>query len=48
MLDVKKRAGKTMIGAAEQIKVIVANAKENYFPKNLDVSITNDLSDKTI
>lgn len=48
MLDVKKRAGKNMIGAAEQIKVIVANAKENYFPKNLDVSITNDLSDKTI
>jgi len=48
MLDVKKRAGKNMIGAAEQIKVIVANAKENYFPKNLEVSITNDLSDKTI
>ena len=48
MLDVKKRAGKNMIGAAEQIKLIVANAKENYFPKNLEVSITNDLSDKTI
>jgi multidrug efflux pump subunit AcrB len=48
MLDVKKRAGKNMIGAAEQIKIIVANAKENYFPKNLEVSITNDLSDKTI
>ncbi len=48
MLDVKKRAGKNMIGAAEQIKNIVANAKENYFPKNLEVSITNDLSDKTI
>lgn len=48
MLDVKKRAGKNMIGAAEQIKVIVANAKENYSPKNLEVSITNDLSDKTI
>ena len=48
MLDVKKRAGKNMIGAAEQIKIIVANATENYFPKNLEVSITNDLSDKTI
>jgi multidrug efflux pump subunit AcrB len=48
MLDVKKRAGKNMIGAAEQIKLIVANATENYFPKNLEVSITNDLSDKTI
>ena len=48
MLDVKKRAGKNMIGAAEQIKVIDENAKENYFPKNLEVSITNDLSDKTI
>lgn len=48
MLDVKKRAGKNMVAAAEQIKLIVANAKENYFPKNLEVSITNDLSDKTI
>jgi multidrug efflux pump subunit AcrB len=48
MLDVKKRGGKNMIDAAEQVKIIVENAKQNYFPKNLEVSITNDLSDKTI
>ncbi|WGH74346.1 efflux RND transporter permease subunit [Tenacibaculum tangerinum] len=48
MLDVKKRAGKNMIAAADQIKKIVDKAVKEYFPKNLEVSITNDLSDKTI
>ncbi len=48
MLDVKKRAGKNMVAAADAIKNIVDNAKSNYFPKNLEVTITNDLSDKTI
>jgi len=48
MLDVKKRSGKNMVAAAEKIKEIVRKAKTDYFPSNLDVSITNDLSDKTI
>jgi len=48
MLDVKKRAGKNMVAAAEEVKVIVEEAKASYFPSNLDVTITNDLSDKTI
>ena len=48
MLDVKKRAGKNMVAAAEQIQEIVKNANANYFPKNLDVTITNDQSEKTI
>ena len=48
MLDVKKRAGENMVAAAEQVKEIVEAAKENYFPQNLEVSVTNDLSDKTI
>jgi multidrug efflux pump subunit AcrB len=48
MLDVKKRAGENMVAAAEQVKEIVKAAKENYFPQNLEVSVTNDLSDKTI
>ena len=48
MLDVKKRAGKNMVAAADEIKIIVDKAKDEYFPKNLEVSITNDLSDKTI
>lgn len=48
MLDVKKRVGKNMVAAAEKVKLIVNNAVKDYFPKNLEVSITNDLSDKTI
>jgi len=48
MLDVKKRAGKNMVDAVEQVKVIVDDAVNNYFPPNLEVTITNDQSDKTI
>ena len=48
MLDVKKRAGKNMVEAAEQIQKIVDNAVENVFPPDLKVSIANDQSSKTI
>ncbi|WP_353777337.1 efflux RND transporter permease subunit [Winogradskyella sp. 3972H.M.0a.05] len=48
MLDVKKRAGKNMVAAAEQIKVMVDDAVENVFPQDLQVSISNDQSSKTI
>ena len=48
MLDVKKRAGKNMVAAAEQIEVIVENAKKTVFPQDLSVNITNDQSPKTI
>ena len=48
MLDVKKRAGKNMVDAADQIRVIVADAIANYFPKDLEVTIANDQSSKTI
>ena len=48
MLDVKKRAGKNMVLAAEQIQDIVKDAKANVFPANLKISITNDQSPKTI
>ncbi len=48
MLDVKKRAGKNMVAAADEIKTIVDKAIKEYFPPDLEVSITNDLSDKTI
>lgn len=47
MLDVKKRAGKNMIEAVEQIKKIVAEEEENYLPQSLHVSLTNDQSIKT-
>jgi len=48
MLDVKKRSGKNMVAASEQIEIIVKRAKENYFPPNLKVTITNDQSSNTI
>lgn len=46
MLDVKKRAGKNMVAAAEQINVIIDTFKEDH--EDLAVSITNDQSEKTI
>jgi len=48
MLDVKKRSGKNMVEAAEKIEQIVKDAKENVFPSNLNITITNDQSSKTI
>ena len=48
MLDVKKRAGKNMVAAAEKVEKIVEDAKANIFPANLNITITNDQSSKTI
>ncbi|MDN3664221.1 efflux RND transporter permease subunit [Algibacter miyuki] len=48
MLDVKKRAGKNMVAAAEQIDIIVKDAIKNVFPPDLTVTIANDQSSKTI
>jgi multidrug efflux pump len=48
MLDVKKRAGKNMVAAAEKIKIIIEKAKKDVFPSNLKVTIANDQSSKTI
>ena len=48
MLDVKKRSGKNMVAAAEKVEKIVEDAKNNVFPSNLEISITNDQSSKTI
>ncbi|MFK5878482.1 MAG: efflux RND transporter permease subunit [Flavobacteriaceae bacterium] len=48
MLDVKKRAGKNMVAATEKIKVIIEDAKENVFPKDLKISVSNDQSERTI
>ncbi|MFT4669279.1 MAG: multidrug efflux pump [Ulvibacter sp.] len=48
MLDVKKRAGKNMVAAADQIKVIIDDAIKNVYPSNLKVTIANDQSSKTI
>ena len=48
MLDVKKRAGKNMVEAAQKIELIVEDAKENVFPPDVEVTIANDQSAKTI
>lgn len=48
MLDVKKRSGENMVEAAEKITTIVEDAKSNYFPADLKVTIANDQSAKTI
>ena len=48
MLDIKKRAGKNMIQAVDQIKKIIADAEANYFPPDLKVTIANDSSSKTL
>ena len=48
MLDVKKRAGKNTIEAANSIREIIEDAKSNYFPQNLNITISNDTSSKTL
>ncbi|SFC04174.1 Multidrug efflux pump subunit AcrB [Flagellimonas taeanensis] len=48
MLDVKKRSGKNMVAAADQIRVIVDDAVKNVFPQDLTVTIANDQSSMTI
>lgn len=48
MLDVKKRAGKNMIMAVDGVKAIIEDAKKNVFPSDLEVSISNDQSDRTL
>ncbi|MDO1513124.1 efflux RND transporter permease subunit [Maribacter confluentis] len=48
MLDVKKRAGRNAISAADKIKELVKKEKENYFPPDLNISIANDSSTRTL
>lgn len=47
MLDVKKRAGKNMIEAIEEIKKVVEKEQKTYFPEALNISLSNDQSIKT-
>lgn len=46
-LDIIKRAGENLIEASDGINRIIAEAKEDYLPSDLSVSITNDQSDQT-
>ena len=47
MLDVTKRGGENLINASTQIDSIISKAKENYFPSNLYISKTNDMTNDT-
>jgi multidrug efflux pump subunit AcrB len=44
MLSVKKRSGKNMITAIEQIKEKIKEAQEDYLPKDVSVEFTGDQS----
>ena len=46
MLNVKKRSGQNMISAIEKVKEIVKKAQENVLPKDLNLKMTNDQSDR--
>ena len=46
-LDVKKRGGENLIEASEAIGVVIEEAKANYLPEGLNISITNDQTDQT-
>jgi multidrug efflux pump len=48
MLDVKKRAGKNMIEAADKIKEIISEAKNGHFPQDLEITISNDSAPRTL
>ena len=48
MLDIKKRGGKNLVQAAQKIRVIVEDMQANYFPPQLEVSISNDQSNVTL
>ncbi|SFW39198.1 Multidrug efflux pump subunit AcrB [Sinomicrobium oceani] len=48
MLDVKKRAGKNLIDATEGIYKIVKQTQDDYLPKDVKLSITNDQSTQTL
>ncbi len=49
MLDVKKRAGKNMVEAADKISTILTTIQEdNTLPKDLEITTSNDQSSKTL
>ena len=48
MLDIKKRSGTNTIEATTQIREIVKKAKAEYYPADLNISIANDSSERTL
>jgi len=48
MLDIKKRSGTNTIAATRQIRELVKKAQTEYYPADLNISIANDSSDRTL
>ena len=48
MLDVKKRSGRNTIEAINEIKQLVKEAEDNYYPKDLTLTLANDSSSRTL
>ncbi len=48
MLDIKKRSGTNTIEATTQIREIVKKAQADYYPADLNISIANDSSGRTL
>lgn len=47
MIDVVKRGGENLLDATDKIGLVLAKARENVFPKDLEVVVTNDQSKQT-
>lgn len=48
MLDIKKRSGTNTIAATKEIRELVKKAQAEYYPADLNISIANDSSDRTL
>ena len=48
MLDIKKRSGKNAIDAANNIRDLLDEARADYLPADLNISIANDSSSRTL
>ncbi len=48
MLDIKKRSGKNMIEATTKVRELVKEAVANHYPPDLNITIANDSSGRTI
>jgi len=46
-INVTKRSGENLLDAADKIKTIIETTKSNRFPKDLEITITNDQSKQT-
>ncbi|WP_394747756.1 efflux RND transporter permease subunit [Spongiimicrobium salis] len=48
MLDIKKRSGQNTIAATTKIRELVKAAQKDYYPADLNISIANDSSGRTL